>query len=96
MCNEIAKTIYNQLGNKSLFMIGAKNFVFDENSLSFRVRGSNKVNLINIKLNGLDLYDMTFYKISGSKCNVVKYELGIYNDMLNTMIEENTGLYTNL
>ena len=93
---EIATTIKNQIGNKALFMLGAKNLCATDRGFSLRIRGSKKVNYIKITLNGMDLYDMEFGKVHGANYKVVATEDGIYNDMLHSLIEKNTGLYTSL
>jgi len=60
----IAQTIAQQLGHKALFMIGAKNLVAGKDYLQMRLgRNVGNWNALKIALNGLDLYDMTFYKI---------------------------------
>lgn len=92
----IATEIRNQIGHKALYMLGAKNIAGDSNSLSFRIRGSQKVNHIKIALNSMDLYDMTFGKIRGDSYKVVSEKNGVYNDMLHGIIESETGLYTSL
>ena len=92
----VANEIRDQLGNKALFMLGAKNLMGGENFLSFRIRGSKKVNYVKIALNAMDTYDMEFGKIWGGKYKVVTKKEGVYNDMLHVMISENTGLYTSL
>lgn len=80
-------------------MLGASNYMYSEkepNWLSFRIKGSPKVNYIKITLNGLDLYDMEFGKIHGMNYKVVAKESDCYCDMLCKMIEKNTGLLTSL
>ena len=58
--NEVAKTIYQQLGgNKFIAMTGAKKFVAEEYALMFQIPRFGK---IRIKLNGKDLYDVQFIK----------------------------------
>jgi len=98
---EIAKTIFNQIGGKALFMLGAKNKAYGESEngstyVSFRVRGSKAVNYVKITLNGLDLYDMEFGKIWGTNYKVVKESNNIYFDFMHKEIESATGLYTSL
>ena len=60
----VAQIIAQQLGHKALFMIGAKDLVAGNNYLLIRLgRNSGNWNKLKIVLNGLDLYDMTFYAI---------------------------------
>lgn len=108
-----ANEIRNQIGRKALFMLGAYNIAgsSSENFLSFKIKGSRKVNYIKITLNESDLYDMEFGKM-GKKLNkeyaaigmkiysdtykVVAEENGVYSDMLHKLIEKHTGLLTSL
>ena len=93
----VAKEISNTLGNKCLFMIGAKNLAGDEKSLHFKVgRNSKGVTHVVITLNSLDLYDMEFLSCRGTSRKVKAEANGVYGDMLNPMIEEHTGMYTSL
>lgn len=93
---EIAGEIYNQLGRKAFFMMGAKNLAHGENNLQFKISGSGRVSHINIALNGLDLYDVTFYKVRGVNTKVVSKFENYYDDMLKSLIEKETGLYLSL
>lgn len=97
MSLEIANTIKNQIGQKSLTMIGAKNLVADKNSLAFRIgRNPKKVNYIKIKLNDMDTYNMTFGKIGKFDYEILNEVTDVYSDQLNKMIEHYTGMYTSL
>lgn len=94
---EIANTIKTQIGNKALHLIGAKNLVGSQNSLSFKVmRNSKKVTHIKIKLNSMDLYDMTFFNCRAGNIKTISEQNGVYCDQLRQMIETNTELYTSL
>ena len=92
---EIAKTIQQQIGNKALCMMGAKNIAGSNNSLSFKICGS-KITHIKIKLNGLDLYDITFYTIR--YCQIKSEEIveNVYAEDMHKLIETKTGLYLSL
>ncbi len=92
----IATTIRDQIGGKALFLLGAKNLVDCGDALSFRIRGSKAVNYIKITPNGMDLYDMEFGKVWGSKYTVKATHNDVYNDMMHSLIEKETGLYTSL
>ena len=93
----IAQTIAKQLGNKALFMIGAKNLMAGKNYLQMKLgRNSGNWNALKIALNGLDLYDMTFYKIRKLKISQEKTVDNIYCDQLRDIIESETGLRTSL
>jgi hypothetical protein len=107
---EVAKTIYAQLGRLTLAMLGATNFVGDVNSLSFRIKGSKKVNYIKIILTPMDVYTVEFGKIRkvdpmaaismsedeymNASYKVVNKVENVYFDDLHSVIENNTGLYT--
>jgi len=100
---QIATDILNQLGgNKFLAMTGAKNLVALENGLQFSFKGSKIATNCVIKLGDTfltsDLYTVEFWKINakaGTCTKVAEYE-GIYNDMLQSLFTENTGLDTRL
>ena len=93
----IAQTIAQQLGHKALFMIGAKNLMAGKDYLQMRLgRNAGNWNALKIALNGLDLYDMTFYKIRKFTITKQKIVDNIYCDQLCDIIESETGLRTNL
>lgn len=93
----IAKTIKEQLGHKALVMIGTKAFAAGSNWLRFKIgRNPGGWTLIQIWLNGTDLYDVEFYKIRKfSIMKRVKHE-NIYFDGLHELIETETGLCMSL
>ena len=94
---KIAMTIKQQIGNKALFIIGAKNLVAVNNGLAFKIKKNAKgVNYIEIKLNGKDLYDVRYCNVSVKRVKEIAVANDLYDDMLNKSIEENTGLYTKL
>ncbi len=91
----IATTIFSQLGgNRFKAMTGANNFIDHGDGISFYLP-KNKV--VAIKLNGKDLYDISFGRIN-KNCELIKTSEhnDIYNDMLIPIFEEQTGLYTSL
>ena len=97
MANQIAQTIAQQIGNRALYMIGAKNLVAHDDGLAFRVgRNSKSVNYVKVTLTSADLYDIEFGYIRGTSYKVRNTESGLYFDMLHDSIERNTGLYTSL
>lgn len=92
-----ASIIRDQIGQKALFMIGAKNLAAEKNSLSFRIgRNSKQINHIKITLNDLDLYDIEYGQIRKHELKIKSESTGLYFDMMRKDIEENTGLYTSL
>lgn len=109
----VANNIYNQLGGgKFSVMTGAKQFVYDNNSLRFTIgRNASKANRVKIELNGKDLYNVTFTKYTPYKFTVRKngtfserkesFETvaeytDIYCDMLQSIFTKVTGMYTHL
>jgi len=62
--------------------------------IRFPQRNPSKGNVVDIVYNkGQDLYDVTFYKLSGVSMNKIREESGVYSDMLKDMFERQTGLY---
>ena len=109
----VANTIYHQLGGgRFTAMTGAKNFVALENGVRFRIgRNASKANMVEIKLNGLDLYDIKYmrhtpysfkitkngeFKETQEKTVVVAEFNDYYGDMLQANFTNVTGLYTTL
>lgn len=93
----IAKTIAAQLGQKALFMMGAKNLMAGEDYLSFRIgQNSARVNCIRIRLNGCDLYDIDFIQIRGIKITIKHRFADIFAADMRRIISETTGLRLSL
>jgi hypothetical protein len=90
--------ILEQLGgNKFIAMTGAKNFVTDANSLKFNIpKNKSGCNTVTIKINGKDLYDMTFYTYRNLelKPKVKKTDVDVAN--LRKVFEDVTQLRTSL
>ena len=97
--SEVANTIYRQLGgNRFRVMTGAKNMVSHEFALSMKIgRNKTNANFMVIELNGNDLYNVTFAKLTkmGEMKSVKTYD-NVYNDMLVSIFESHTGMYTTL
>ncbi len=94
----IPAEILKQLGgNKFVVMTGARNLAGGENHISCKImRNCMKVTHIKIELNGLDLYDMTFYAIRGASFKIKSEAKNVYFDMLQSTFTEHTGLNTSL
>ena len=99
----IGQIITKQIGNKALFMIGARNMYQTPNGINFGVgRNSKRINRVSITLNALDTYDIEYWynafskKTGMHKSKLVSKDSGIYNDGLRESIERNTGMYTSL
>jgi len=97
--SDIANEIYRTLGgNKFRVMTGAKNLTSHEFALSMKIgRNKTNANFMIVELNGLDLYDITFAKVTkmGEMKSVKTYD-NVYNDMLVEIFESHTGMYTSL
>ena len=100
MSKEIAKTILNQLGNnKFIAMTGAKNLVVLEKGLGFRLPrfAGLKINYVEIKVNAMDLYNVTFKQIKRNFDVVtLKEQKDIFCENLKEVLTQETGLYTSL
>lgn len=97
---QTAVEILKQLGgNRFIMMTGAKNFGYTGNRMSFKIcRNANKVTHVRITLTEMDLYKMEFLKCSTrtGEISTVSELDGIYNDMLESVFTDQTGLNTRL
>jgi hypothetical protein len=96
----VAIEILRQLGgNRFIAMTGAKNFSCDNNSMCFKLSGTmtkDRINWIKITLNAMDTYDIKFVAIRGFKMKTIEEINGIYNDGLQDVISDRTGLALSL
>ena len=95
----IANTIRQQLGNRFVVMTGAKNFLGDARSLSFKIgRNARNVTHVRITLNVADLYDIEYLSVRGTSVNrnKVQASFGIYAELLAATIGAATGLAVTL
>jgi len=95
----VAKEIFRQLGGQKFkVMTGAYNFLYEDEkngiiSLRFSFKGSKKSNMLKIEYNRYkDYYKMIFYKNG----KIMQEYDSIYNDQLQELFTEFTGLYTTL
>ena len=93
---EVAKVIQSQIGHKAFMMLGAKDLMAVEQGLQFKIRGSSKANVVRITLEPSDTYKIEFVKSRGMNFKTVAQYEGVYVDMLHSLIEKETGLYTSL
>jgi hypothetical protein len=82
-------------------MLGAHNFMHRKNDkgnfiFCFYFKGSHKASAVRFELNGLDLYNVTFFKKSKGLYKEVGEFENLYNDMLKSTFENFTGLYLSL
>jgi hypothetical protein len=96
--NTTASTIYQQLGgSRFVAMTGAKHFVQDTDSLSFRVgRNAKGANLVLVKLDSDDTYRLGVYRSRGLNLTTLADVHGLYADQLAAAFTEATGLDTRL
>ena len=100
LVEDFAGEILKQLGgNKFIAMTGAKNLAKDAKTQTIHMKiGKNakSISHVRIKLNGKDLYDMEFLRARGANIKVVSQANDIYNDQLQSVFTEHTGLDTHL
>lgn len=96
----VAKTILNQLnGNRFVAMTGAKDFVYSENSLTFKLgRVSNGISHVTVVLDCDDTYIVEFKKWNARRFEytIIARHIDIYADNLRELFTNETGLYTHL
>jgi hypothetical protein len=95
----VANTILSQIGRGALFMIGAKRFVGDENSVTFSVgrnsggrAGLGLVSHIRVTLMPSDTYKVESIRIRGASIKTLETRDDIYFDMLAEVIGNLTGM----
>ena len=107
---EIAKTIMSQIGgNKFTVMTGSKKIIALDNGVRMTLaRNISGANRLEITLNGLDLYNVRFYKYTPARLNKKTYtftdekieEIAEFNDVywdnLQDIFTQVTGMYTRL
>ncbi len=98
----VAKEIISQLGGgRFKVMTGAKMFSATEKGLSFRLPGGggfckSGINCVTIDLNSMDTYDVKFYRLRGMEMKLIHESNDVYNDSLQQVFEQNTGLRVSL
>lgn len=92
---EIAQEIVRQLGNKALWLIGAKNLTAIDNGLRFKF-SHREYNYISIILTPMDEYRMLFEKWHNGKRIREKVVDNLFFDQLHETIEQITGLTTTI
>ena len=95
--NTVALTIAEQLGGlrRLSMMVGARNFVSSEDSLTFKLgRGAKDgITHVTVTLDADDTYTVRFCRCWGTKVTEKGTSSGIYNDMLVALFESSTGFY---
>lgn len=101
---QVSNTIIDQLGgNGFIAMTGSKEFAYTvkpngDISLSFRVgKNVKRVSHIRVTLNGQDLYDIEFARISIlGDVKILNEMKSVYAEDLQELFVNNTGLLINL
>lgn len=101
MKNEVANTILSQLGgNQFIAMTGAWSFSSDKRTLSFRVpKAKNGIRGVIITLQPNDLYQVRFLGMKLKpviRAYDVSFHNDVYNDKLQEIFTQETGLETKL
>lgn len=103
---KIADIIAYQLGLETLALLGAHTLVDLGDGLQFRIRGCERINMVQIILDPCDTYTVRFFKVKAVSKEApelphvevtwkpVSSHSDIYCDMLHDLIEEKTGLST--
>lgn len=91
---DIARTILQQMGGRARLeaFTGAYNFAVGDGSVMFRIKNRG-VNFVKVKLNGKDLYDVTFGRVSGTNFKIVEQLDDVYAEDLIDIFEKSTGMY---
>ncbi len=95
----IANTILDQLGGRQFIaMTGAKDLVDTGHGLRFKLPSysGQKTNCVHIQLDPSDTYTPTGYRVWGINLKVTDKHEDIYNDMLQKVFTQITGLDTHL
>lgn len=93
---EIANTIAAQVGQRALFMMGAKNLCATGDGLSFKISGCKAYNYVTIKLLPTDEYKVIFAKSFKLSFSAWKEVEGVQVSQLHEVLSENTGLALSL
>lgn len=97
-----AEEILRQLGGRRFaLMVGAKNFMSIENGLQFALPNrfaKDGINKVRVVLDGDDTYTVTFWRTQSKAPYVFPVAAcpGVYNEELQSVFKEQTGLDTKL
>jgi hypothetical protein len=98
----IAETIVNQIGQRALYMMGAKQLMKGKGSggeyIQFKIgRNPKNVNMVKVEYDhGRDLYNLYFYNYRGTTLKLLSSEKGVYVDMLHKILKNHTGMEMSL
>jgi hypothetical protein len=91
-------TIMQQLGGSAfLAMTGAHQLTLGDDRLQFRIpQARSGINCVVIILDPADTYTMQYWRIRGTRVELVHEDRDVYCDMLQDVFTQRTGLYTHL
>ena len=97
---QFAIDILNQLGgNRFIAMTGCSNFVYDDKTFSISMqlrRNMSRAKWLKITLTVMDVYTMEFIGLKNYELITIKKVENVYNDMLQGIFTNVTGLNTSL
>lgn len=98
MSNQIAQTIYSQLGGSRFkVMTGAKNFVAGTDYIAFQIpRNKAKAKWVKIQLTPADLYKIELSAVRDYMPTTIAERDDVFCDELELAFGEMTGLATSL
>ncbi len=100
MSTDVAAIILQQLGGSHFIsMTGARHFVADGETLKFKLPSNLAklgINAVTVRLNGNDLYDLSFGRVRGMKQELIAEYGDVYCDNLREIFTSETGLDTAL
>ncbi len=93
---QLTRAPMNKAVSRMKSMLGASNLtVVADGAVRFYFKGCRKFNGCEIKLNGKDLYDLTFFRITDKKAEIKEVN-DVYAEVLEVVFHDVTGLYTHL
>jgi hypothetical protein len=97
LTENVADTIRQQIGQRALYMLGAKNLVGDHNSLTFRIgRNAKSITHVRVTLDPSDTYTVETLRATVSSNKVLSKVSDIYVDQLRSTIAHATGMALSL
>ncbi|HWO96481.1 MAG TPA: hypothetical protein VNM45_09135 [Bacillus sp. (in: firmicutes)] len=96
---EEAMVILQQMGGAGRLQafVGGHDFICkEEGTLQFIFKLCSKANMFEIRLDCTDTYSMTFYQNGVNGRQEVESFTSLYNDQLQSVFEDFTGLYLSL
>jgi len=97
MAHQVPEIIVQQLGNRTLQMLGARDLMGTEKSLTLKVgRNAKSVSHLRITLEPSDTYKVEAIRVRKLTVKVLETREDVYCDSLHQVIETLTGMYTRL